>query len=67
MVLHREGEIGPVHRSLLLFQLREGVVSVQLMQHVAVDIEEVAAVGTLSDAMKIPNLVEQGARHGVAI
>jgi hypothetical protein len=37
----------------------------QFVQHVAVDIEQVAAVGALSDQVRIPDFVEQSARHGV--
>ena len=66
VILHREGQIGPVHRPLLLLQLREGMVSVQFVQDMTVDIEQIAAVGALADAMKVPDLVEQSARHGVA-
>ena len=45
VVLHREGQVGPAHRPVLLLQLLEGVRRVQLMQHVAVDVDQVAAVG----------------------
>jgi hypothetical protein len=31
---------------------------VQLMQHMAIDIDEIAAVGALRDAMKVPYFVE---------
>jgi hypothetical protein len=34
------------------------VVRVQLMQHMAVDVEKIAAVGALGDAMKVPYFVE---------
>jgi hypothetical protein len=67
MILHRESQIGPVHCSLLALQLRESMVRVQLMQHVAVDIDQIASVTALSDAMKVPDFVEQGARHGVTM
>ncbi len=65
MILHREGEIGPVHGALLLCQLGEGVMGMQFVQHVTVDIDELAAVGALADAVEVPDLVEQSARHGV--
>ena len=32
----------------------------QLMQHVAVDIDQVAAVDALGDEMGVPDFVEQG-------
>jgi catechol 2,3-dioxygenase-like lactoylglutathione lyase family enzyme len=67
VILHREGQVEPVHRPLLPRQLREGVVRVQLVEHMAVDIDEIAAVAALSDAMKVPDFVEQGSRHGVNI
>jgi len=54
-----------VHRPLLLFQLREGVMGMQFVQHVPIDIDQIAAVGALADAVKVPDLVEQSARHGV--
>jgi hypothetical protein len=34
------------------------VMGMQLMQYVAVDVEKIAAVGALADAVKIPDLVE---------
>src|SRR5581483_5522816 len=37
---------------------------VQFMQDMTVDIEQIAAVAPLSDAMEIPDFVEQGAQHG---
>ena len=58
MVLHGKGQIGPAHRPALLFQLRERVMRVQLVQHMPVDINQIAAVGALRDAMKIPDFVE---------
>ena len=66
VVLHREGEVRPAHRPMLLLQLLEGVRRVQLVQHVAVDIDELAAVGAARDQMGIPDLVEQGFGHDVA-
>ena len=67
VVLHREGEIRTAHPPLLLLQLLEGVRRVQLVQHVAVDIDEVAAVGAPCDQVGIPDLVEQSLGHdGVA-
>ena len=66
VVLHREGQVGPAHRPLLLLQLLEGVRRVQLVQHVPVDIDELAAIGALRDQMGIPDLVEQGVGHDVA-
>jgi hypothetical protein len=53
-----------VHVSLLLLQLREGVMGVQLVQHVAIDIEQIAAVGALADAIEIPDIVEQSLGQG---
>jgi len=64
MILYRKGEIGPMHGPPLLDQLREGVMGMQFVQNVPVDIDQVAAVGALPDAMKVPDLVEQSARHG---
>jgi hypothetical protein len=64
VILHGEGEVGPAHRPLLLVELLEGVGRVQLVQHVAVDIDEVASVGAPRDQMRVPDLVEQGLSHG---
>ena len=64
VVLHREGEVRPPHRPLLLLQLLEGVRRVQLVQHVAVDVDQLAAVGAARDEMGVPDLVEQGFGHG---
>src|SRR5215469_5568505 len=58
MILHRKGEVGAAYRPALLSQLREGVMSVQLVQDMAIDIDEIAAIGALRDAMKIPYFVE---------
>ena len=65
VILHGKREIGAAHRAPLLFELREGVMRVQFVQHVAIDIEQIAAVGALPDPMKIPDFVEQRARHCV--
>jgi hypothetical protein len=32
--------------------------SMQLMEHVPVDVDEVASVGAAADEMRVPNLVE---------
>jgi hypothetical protein len=48
-----------VHRPLLLFQSRKSVVSMQLMEDMAVDVEKIAPIGALADAVKVPDLVEQ--------
>jgi hypothetical protein len=58
MILHRECQVGPAHRPLLLFQSREGVVGMQLMQHMTVDVKQIAAVGARTDAVKVPDSVE---------
>ena len=63
MILHREGEIGPMHGTLLPLQLGEGVMGVQFVQHVTVDVDELPPVGALRDAVAIPDFVEQRARH----
>ena len=58
VVLHRESEIGAPHRAALLVELLEGVRRVQLMQHVPVDIDELAPVGTPRHPMSVPNPVK---------
>ena len=47
----------------LLLQLLEGVRGMQLVQHVAVDIDEIAAVGAPRHQVRVPDLVEQGVGH----
>ena len=64
VILHREGEVRPAHRPLLLLQLLEGVGRVQLVQHVPVDVDQIAAVGAARHQMRVPDLVEQGGGHG---
>ena len=64
MILHGECEIGPAHRPPLLLQLLEGMGRVQLVQHVPVDVDEIAAVGAPRHQMRVPDLVEQGPGHG---
>ena len=66
VILHGESQIGAAHRAPLLFKLRKGVMRMQFVQNVAIDVEQIAAVGALSDAMRIPDFVEQCARHCVA-
>jgi hypothetical protein len=51
---------------VLLLQLLEGVGSVQLVQHVPVDIDEIAAIGAPPHQVRLPDLVEQGLGHGLA-
>jgi hypothetical protein len=64
VILHREGEVGSAHGPLLLLQLLEGVGGVQLVQHVPVDVDQIAAVGAAGHQMRVPDLVEQGGGHG---
>ena len=45
-------------------KLLERVRRVQLMQHMAVDIDQVAAVDAARDEMGVPDFVEQGGGHG---
>ena len=65
VVLHGESQIGPVDRPALLLQRGKCMMRMQFVQHVPVDIEQVAAIGALSDQVRIPDFVEQSARHGV--
>ena len=64
VILHGESEVRPMHRPVLFLQLRERVVRMKFMQHVPVDINKIAAIGTPADQMEVPDLVEQGVRHG---
>ena len=58
MILHRKGQVSAAHWPALLLQLRECVMSMQLVQHMAIDINEIAAVGALRDTMKVPYFIE---------
>jgi hypothetical protein len=64
VVLHREGEVGAAHRAVLLLQRLKGVRGVQLVQHVAVDIDQLAAVDALGHQVGVPDFLEQGFGHG---
>ena len=64
VVLHREGQVGPPHRPVRLGEFLEGMGAVQLVEHVPIDIDEIAAVGAARHEMGIPDLVEQSLRHG---
>jgi len=37
---------------------------VQFVQDMPVDIEQIAAIGALADAMEVPDFVEQSSGHG---
>jgi len=63
VVLHGEREIGTPHAALLLVELLERVRGVQLVQHVAVYIDKVAAVRAPRYEVRIPDFVEQGLGH----
>jgi hypothetical protein len=67
MILYREGQIRSMQFAAFLLEPRKSVVGVQFVQDMAIDIDQIAAVRTLPDAMKIPDFVEQAARHGVRI
>jgi hypothetical protein len=58
-VIHRrERQVGPPDRALLLLQLLEGVRRVQFMQHMPVDVEQLATVGASADQMIVPDFLE---------
>ena len=58
MILHCKGQVGATHRPALLVQLCEGMMGMQFVQDMAVDVDEIAAIGALRDAMKVPYFVE---------
>jgi hypothetical protein len=58
VVLHRKGEVRARHVAALLGELAECVRRVQLMQHVAVDIDQVAAVHAPRHEMIVPDFLE---------
>ena len=63
MILHGEGKIRPPHAAVLFVQLLESVGRVQLVQNVAIDIDEVATIAALGHEVGIPDFVEEGLRH----
>ena len=67
MILHREGEIGPPHRTLRLRELLEGMGRMQLVQHVPIDIDEIAPIGAARHQMGVPDLVEQRFCHWISL
>ena len=58
MILHCKGQVGAAHRPALLVQPCEGVMRMQFVKDMAVDVDEIAAIGALRDAMKVPYFVE---------
>ena len=64
MVHRRERQIGPPHRPVLFLQLFERVRRVQLVQHVTIDVDQLAAIGAPRDQMIVPDFLEQGLGHG---
>ena len=58
-----EGEVGPPDLSARSGHPTEGLRRVELMQQVAVDVDEVLAIDALADEMRRPDLVDQGFRH----
>src|SRR3954470_11191893 len=66
MILHREGEVRPCDLPVRLFELLECVRRVKLMQNMAVDVDQLAAVHAARHQMRVPNLVEQGLCHAIS-
>ena len=60
-----KGEIGPPHGAIGRGELLERVRRVQFMQHMAIDIDEIAPVDASGDDMGVPNLVDKRRRHGI--
>src|SRR5581483_10338037 len=67
VILHREGQVGAAHRPALLFQVGKTMMRMQFVEHMPVDVEQIAPVGALPGQMRVPDLVEQSMRHGVAL
>jgi hypothetical protein len=63
VILDRECQVGATDRPPRLLKLVERDRGVQLMQHVTVDVDEVAPVGAMRHEVRVPDLVEQGLRH----
>jgi hypothetical protein len=63
VILHREREIGGGTACAPRRCASEGT-GVQLVQHVPIDIDEIAAIGAAGHQMRRPDLVEQRLRHG---
>ena len=59
----RECQVRPPHAATGLGQLAERVRRMQVMQHMAVDIDEVAPIGAPRHQVGIPDFIEQRLRH----
>jgi hypothetical protein len=60
-----KGEVGPPHGAIGRGEFLEGVWRVQFMQHMPVDIDEIATVDAPGDNVSVPNLVDERRRHGI--
>ena len=66
VVGHRQGRVGPAHLAAGQPQALEGLRAGDLVDEVAVDVEEAGAVRLRVDEMGVPDLLEQRARLGHA-
>ena len=66
VVGHGQGGVGPAHLAAGQPQALEGLRAGDLVDEVAVDVEEAGAVRLLVDEMRVPDLLEQRAGTGHA-
>ena len=59
MIHRRKRQIGPPHRPMLLLKLFERVRRMQFVQHMPVDVEQLAAVGAGANQMTVPDFLEK--------
>ena len=65
MVERGHGEVGPAHLTPGQAQALEGLRGGHLVDEVEVDVEQVATAVEGLDDVGVPELVEQGPRHGL--
>lgn len=63
MVLDAQGKVGPAHAAPADLELAEGMRPVNLVDDMAVDIDEVAAIRPAAHAMGVLDAVEQAPTH----
>jgi hypothetical protein len=63
MIGNRYGQIRPADTTTTALQACEGMTRVQVVQNVAIDIDQVAPVAALADAVNSPDFVDQRVAH----
>src|SRR5688572_22590445 len=66
VVLHRNGEIGPANGPVLRLEALEGMGAVQLVHHMAIHVEKVAAIRAARRHVRIPDFIKHSLSHRVS-